>query len=76
MMNAANAIKYLLMIDFTIFDPNSLAFMGMILNKNRVFQHKKKGDEKIHLLFSYFLITLYQVQNSDRCNSWLKQKFL
>ena len=55
-MKAANAITYLLIIDFAIFDPNSLASIEMILNKIRIFRHKKKGDEKIHLLFRENLI--------------------
>jgi len=31
--------------------------MSMILNKNRIFRHKKKGDEKNHLLSEKILLT-------------------
>lgn len=75
--NPTRAIRYLLKIGFIILVPNSLASIVMILNKNRIFRHKKKGDEKNHLLFEKILgINPDRVKNWDKCNSWEKQNFL
>jgi hypothetical protein len=58
-----------------IFRSKSLTFIALILNKNRFFHDKKKGDEIIHLLSGKIFIP-DQVKNWDTYSFWEKQRSL